>query len=129
MKSAVLVAHVGQQLAPTRRSGDILALDNLVAHKVAGVRQAIESVGASPLGTMPDVGDRSALNNRSEKLDGFKTCQMASQHYRLTQSLTGENIANACAGNRTTPPLSVGLSGRDRAIVAPDRPILRGPLL
>lgn len=39
-------AYVEQQLAPTLRAGDIVVMDNLSAHKVAGVREAIEAVGA-----------------------------------------------------------------------------------
>jgi transposase len=37
---------VGQMLAPALRPGDIVVMDNLPAHKVAGVRQAIEAQGA-----------------------------------------------------------------------------------
>jgi hypothetical protein len=33
-------------LAPTWRLGDIVIMDNLAAHKVAGVRQAVEACGA-----------------------------------------------------------------------------------
>ena len=33
-------------LVPTLHPGDIVVMDNLGAHKVAGVREAIESVGA-----------------------------------------------------------------------------------
>jgi len=47
MNGAVFLAYIQQQLAPTLRSGDIVVLDNLSAHKVAGVREAIESVGAT----------------------------------------------------------------------------------
>jgi transposase len=47
MNGTVFLAYVEQQLVPTLRRGDIVVLDNLSAHKVAGVRQAIESVGAS----------------------------------------------------------------------------------
>lgn len=39
-------AWVEQHLAPTLRPGDIVAMDNLSSHKVAGVREAIEAVGA-----------------------------------------------------------------------------------
>ena len=38
--------YVEQHLAPTLASGDIIILDNLNSHKVAGVRAAIEAVGA-----------------------------------------------------------------------------------
>jgi transposase len=40
-------AYVEQCLAPTLRPGDIVILDNLGSHKVAGVREAIEAAGAS----------------------------------------------------------------------------------
>jgi hypothetical protein len=40
-------ACVEQALAPALRPGDIVIMDNLPAHKVHGVREAIEAVGAS----------------------------------------------------------------------------------
>lgn len=40
------LAWVEQALAPTLKPGDIVVMDNLSAHKVAGVRQAIEAKGA-----------------------------------------------------------------------------------
>jgi transposase len=40
-------AWVEQFLAPTLRPGDIVVMDNLSSHKVAGVKAAIEKVGAS----------------------------------------------------------------------------------
>ena len=46
MNGAVFRAYIEQQLVPTLRAGDIVVMDNLAAHKVAGVRQAIEAVGA-----------------------------------------------------------------------------------
>ena len=39
-------AYVVETLVPTLRPGDTLILDNLGAHKVAGVREAIEAAGA-----------------------------------------------------------------------------------
>jgi transposase len=42
-------AYVEQLLAPTLRPGDIVILDNLNSHKVAGIRQAIEAQGAQIL--------------------------------------------------------------------------------
>ncbi len=38
--------YVEQHLAPTLSAGDIVVLDNLSSHKVAGVQAAIEAVGA-----------------------------------------------------------------------------------
>ena len=39
-------AYVGQVLVPELRPGDIVIMDNLPAHKVSGVREAIEKAGA-----------------------------------------------------------------------------------
>ena len=38
--------YVEKVLAPTQRPGDIVILDNLGAHKVAGVRAAVDARGA-----------------------------------------------------------------------------------
>jgi transposase len=46
MNGRVFLAYVQQQLVPTLRPGDTVIMDNLTAHKVAGVRMAIESAGA-----------------------------------------------------------------------------------
>lgn len=39
-------AYVGQFVVPILRRGDIVVMDNLPSHKVAGIRQAIEAAGA-----------------------------------------------------------------------------------
>jgi transposase len=42
-------SYVADSLVPVLRPGDTVILDNLQAHKVAGVREAIEAVGARVL--------------------------------------------------------------------------------
>jgi transposase len=42
----IFLAYVRQVLVPTLQLGDIVVMDNLSSHKVAGVRAAIEAVGA-----------------------------------------------------------------------------------
>ena len=46
MDGPSFLAYVEQVLAPTLRKGDIVFMDNLRTHKIDGVRQAIEAVGA-----------------------------------------------------------------------------------
>ena len=46
MNGEAFLAYVQQFLVPTLRPGDVAIMDNLPAHKVAGVRQAIERAGA-----------------------------------------------------------------------------------
>jgi len=45
----IFLAWVKQELLPTLHEGDIVVMDNLSSHKVAGVKEAIESVGAKVL--------------------------------------------------------------------------------
>jgi hypothetical protein len=50
-----------QVLAPTLKPGDIVVLDNLSAHKVPGIREAVEAAGAKllyALGLASDSGAR-----------------------------------------------------------------------
>ena len=47
MDGEVFLAYVQQFLAPALRPGDTVIIDNLSSHKVAGIREAIEAVGAS----------------------------------------------------------------------------------
>ncbi len=49
MTGEVFRAYVEQMLAPSLRPGDVVVLDRLPAHKVAGVRDAIQGAGASLL--------------------------------------------------------------------------------
>jgi transposase len=46
MNAAAFLAYVEQVLVPTLTPGDIVVMDNLPAHKPAGVRRAIEATGA-----------------------------------------------------------------------------------
>ena len=47
MNGEAFLPYVEQALVPELRPGDIVIMDNLPAHKVHGVRQAIEAAGAS----------------------------------------------------------------------------------
>jgi transposase len=49
INGTVFRTYVERVLAPTLAEGDIVVMDNLGSHKVAGVRQAIEARGASVL--------------------------------------------------------------------------------
>jgi transposase len=47
INGATFLAYIEQCLAPTLAPGDIVVMDNLAAHKVAGVVDAIADVGAT----------------------------------------------------------------------------------
>ena len=46
MDGIAFLAYIQQVLVPTLSPGDIVIMDNLPAHKVAGVRKAIKAAGA-----------------------------------------------------------------------------------
>ena len=46
MNGAVFKAWIEQMLAPELQPGDLVIMDNLAAHKVAGIREAIQARGA-----------------------------------------------------------------------------------
>jgi transposase len=47
MNGPMFLAYVEQFLVPTLKRGDIVLMDNLPVHKVAGVERAIEAAGAT----------------------------------------------------------------------------------
>lgn len=46
INGAIFVSYVRQHLAATLRTGDLVIMDNLSVHKVAGVRESLARVGA-----------------------------------------------------------------------------------
>lgn len=61
-------AYVAQFLAPDLAPGDVVVLDNLAAHKVGGVRQAIAAAGASLLYLPPYSPDLNPIEQLFAKL-------------------------------------------------------------
>jgi transposase len=47
MNGEIFLTYLEQCLAPTLAPGEIVMMDNLPAHKVAGVRETIEAIGAT----------------------------------------------------------------------------------
>ena len=62
------LAYVEQFLVPTLVPGDIVVMDNLGSHKVAGVRQAIEAAGATLLYLPPYSPDFNPIEQLLAKL-------------------------------------------------------------
>jgi transposase len=64
----VFRAYVEQVLRPTLRPGDLVIMDNLRAHKAAGIREAIEQAGAQVLYLPPYSPDLSPIEPCWSKL-------------------------------------------------------------
>jgi transposase len=68
MNGAAFVAYVEQALASTLRPGDIVIMDNLPAHRVSGVREAIEAAGGTRLFLPPYSPDFNPIEQLFAKL-------------------------------------------------------------
>lgn len=68
MDGEMFLAWVRQGLVPTLQPQDVVILDNLATHKVAGVRQAIEAVGAQLLYLPPYSPDFNPIENLWSKV-------------------------------------------------------------
>lgn len=64
----LFLAYVQQHLVPTLKPGDIVIMDNLSSHKVAGVREAIEAAGARLLFLPPYSPDFNPIEQVFAKL-------------------------------------------------------------
>lgn len=68
MNGQVFLAYVDQVLAPTLEPGDVVVMDNLPAHKAAGIRDAIQAAGARLLYLPPYSPDFNPIENAFAKL-------------------------------------------------------------
>ena len=68
MNGPMFLAYVKQCLVPTLRPGDIVAMDNLPVHRVAGVEEAIEAAGATLLYLPPYSPDLNPIELAFSKL-------------------------------------------------------------
>lgn len=68
MDGEMFLAWVRQGLGPNLQPGDVVIMDNLVTHKVAGVRQAIEALGARLLYLPPYSPDFNPIENLWSKV-------------------------------------------------------------
>jgi transposase len=68
MNGNAFLAYVEQILAPSLSPGDIVVMDNLSAHKVPGIRDAIEGAGAKLLYLPPYSPDFNPIEQLFAKL-------------------------------------------------------------
>jgi len=79
LNGEAFLAYVEQCLVPTLKRGDIVVMDNVPAHKVEGIREAIEGVDAMLRYLPPYSPD---LNPIEMAYGAFKASQMCRTHRR-----------------------------------------------
>lgn len=88
MDGNAFIAYVEQVLVPELRKGDVVIMDNLPAHKVSGVRLAIEQTGARLIYLPPYSPDFNPIENAFPKLKA---------HLRKAAARTIDDLWNAIA--------------------------------
>lgn len=83
----VFKAFTSEFLAPELKPGDVVVMDNLAAHKVAGVREAIEAVGARLIYLPPYSPDLNPIEKCWAKVKHFLRSFAARTKEALYQKL------------------------------------------
>lgn len=91
MNGVAFLAYVEQVLVPELRPDDIVIMDNLPAHKVSGVKEAIEKVGAKLLYLPPYSPDFNPIEMAFSKFKAFLKKIAARTKHALWEA-----IAKAC---------------------------------
>lgn len=68
INGVIFRAYVEQMLAPTLEPGDIVVMDNLGSHRVAGVQEAVQACGAQLLYLPPYSPDLNPIEQAFAKL-------------------------------------------------------------
>ena len=87
MDGDAFLAWVEQSLAPSLRHGDTVVMDNLPAHKVQGIQEAIEAVGASLLYLPPYSPDFNPIEMVFSKLKALLRAAQARTISELWQAI------------------------------------------
>ena len=80
--------YVEHLLCPALRSGDVVVMDNLSSHKVAGVRERIEAAGAQLLYLPPYSPDLNPIEKAWAKLKYLLRSAKARTKEELDQAIT-----------------------------------------
>jgi len=100
MTGPAFLAYVEQFLVPTLRRGDIVVLDNLPAHKITAVREAIEAVGAQLFLLPPYSPDMNPIEMAFAKLKALlrkNQARTVETLWRLIGKLLDEFQTDECA--------------------------------
>ena len=101
MTGEAFLAYVQQMLVPELKRGDVVVMDNLSAHKVAGVEAAIRAAGASVMYLPPYSPDLNPIEKMFAKLKAYlrkakaRTCDALFEEIgKLIRSLTPTECRN-----------------------------------
>ena len=113
MDGAAFLAWVEQMLVPTLTPGKMVAMDNLPAHKVAGVREAIEAAGAELRYLPPYSPDFSPIGPVGSSTRRAARCDPPTPTRRA--AATGTTSAKTSSTAPSLPERAAGAYRRERS--------------
>jgi len=96
---------------PTPKQGDAVILDNLPAHKIPGVRQAIEAIGATLLFIPPYSPDLNPIELAFSKLKTWLRAR-AIRNVDALWSALGDLCGSSTLKNAPTTSATTGISSQ-----------------
>lgn len=84
----VFLSYLEQVLCPKLRAGDVVIMDNLSAHKVAGIRDLIEGSSAKLIYLPPYSPDLNPIEKAWFKFKQFLRSAKARTQHALDQAIT-----------------------------------------
>ena len=118
MNGAIFKAWIEQMLAPELRPGDIVIMDNLAAHKVAGVREAIEARGAELRYLPPYSPDLNPIEQAFAKLKALCARPPSAPSTACGTPSAGCSTCSRPPSAPTTSPTPAIHAQRENALVA-----------
>ena len=101
INSITFLGFIERFLCPTLSPGDVVVMDNLAAHKVKGVEEAIRAVGAKPLYLPPYSPDLNPIEMAWSKMKALIRAKAPSTFRNLVRSV-GHTLSkitpNDCRG-------------------------------
>ncbi len=107
MNGPSFLAYAQQILAPTLRRGEVVIMDNVSVHKVAGVRQAIEARGATLAYLPPYSPDLNPIEQLFSKLKAMLR-KAAARSISALWSIIGSCVTQFAAAECAAYPANAG---------------------
>ncbi len=120
----LFLAHVEQVLVPTLKPGDVVIMDNLRSHKVAGVREAIEAAGASLMFIPPYSPDLNPIEMAFAKLKALLRAKAIRTVEAFWQAL-GTLVDCLTPANAPTSCVTTAISSPGKRSIVPHLPASR----
>jgi len=120
----IFLAYVHQVLVPTLKPGDIVVMDNLSSHKVAGVREAIEAAAEHSCATCRPTRPISIPSSNSSPSSRRFCARLRLVASKRSGPQSATSSSNSTQANAQTTSTTPGMYGQiESALIAAGPPL------